>query len=199
MLYSFARVLLIPIFLLFYNYRVIGRENVPKDGAYIVCSNHVSAIDPIFVGISIPDRMYFMAKVELFRNKLLGALLRGLGAFPIKRGEADIKSIKTSLKLLNSGKVLALFPEGTRNKTDEVVAEPGIAMLAIKSKVPVVPVAIIGNYKFFRRTKIIIGEPIGLTEYHGKKLLNEEYLDISLDIMNKINKLKRDAAYENNS
>ncbi|HOE57488.1 MAG TPA: lysophospholipid acyltransferase family protein, partial [Bacillota bacterium] len=142
MLYSFARALLIPIFLFFYNYRVIGRENIPKDGAYIVCSNHVSAIDPIFVGISIPHRMYFMAKVELFKNKLIGALMHGLGVFPIKRGEADIKGIKTSLKILNRGKVLALFPEGTRNKTDEAIAEPGIAMIAIRSKTPVVPVAI---------------------------------------------------------
>lgn len=199
MLYSFARALLIPIFLFFYNYRIIGRDNVPADGAYIVCANHVSMIDPIFVGIALPHRMYFMAKAELFRNKLLGILLHGLGAFPIKRGEADIRSIKTSLKLLNSGKILALFPEGTRNKTDEVVAEPGIAMLAIKSKVPVIPAAIISSYKFFRRTKVIIGKPIELTDYYDRKLLNEDYHKISLEIMNKINELKKDMANENNS
>lgn len=199
MLYRIARALLIPIFLLFYNYRIIGRENIPRGVAYIVCSNHVSAIDPIFVGISIPNRMYFMAKVELFKNVLLRALLNGLGAFPIKRGEVDIKSIKTSLKLLKSGKVLALFPEGTRNRSDEVVAEPGIAMLAIKSKVPIIPIAIISSYKFFKRTSIIIGEPIVLTDYYDRKLLNDEYLEISLNIMKKINELKRDAIDENNS
>ncbi len=199
MLYSFARAILIPIFLFFYNYRVTGRENVPKEGAYIACANHVTMIDPIFVGISLPHRMYFMAKAELFKNVLLRALMNGLGAFPIKRGEADIKSIKTSLKLLGSGKVLALFPEGTRNKTAEVKAEPGIAMLAIKSKVPVLPVAIISSYKFFKRTKVIIGKPIELTEYYDKKLLNEDYLKISLDIMNNINELKRDKEDGNNS
>lgn len=199
MLYSFARALLIPIFLFFYNYRVIGRENIPKDGAYIVCSNHVSAIDPIFVGISIPHRMYFMAKVELFKNKLIGALMHRLGVFPIKRGEADIKGIKTSLKILNSGKVLALFPEGTRNKTDEAIAEPGIAMIAIRSKTPVVPVAIISSYKFFRRTRVVIGKPVELAEYYGKKLLNEEYIKISLGIMDKINELKRDEEDGDNS
>jgi 1-acyl-sn-glycerol-3-phosphate acyltransferase len=192
MLYSFARAILIPIFLFFYNYRVTGRENVPKQGAYIACANHVTAIDPIFVGISLPHRMYFMAKAELFINVFLRALMKGLGAFPIKRGEADIKSIKTSLKLLNGGKVLALFPEGTRNKTAEIKAEPGIAMLAIKSKVPVLPVAIMSSYKFFKRTKVIIGKPIDFTEYYNKKLLNEDYLKISLDIMNNINELKRD-------
>jgi 1-acyl-sn-glycerol-3-phosphate acyltransferase len=192
MLYSFARAILIPIFLFFYNYRVTGRENVPKQGAYIACANHVTAVDPIFVGISLPHRMYFMAKAELFKNVFLRALMKGLGAFPIKRGEADIKSIKTSLKLLNGGKVLALFPEGTRNKTAEIKAEPGIAMLAIKSKVPVLPVAIISSYKFFKKTRVIIGKPMELTEYYDKKLLNEDYLKISLDIMNNINELKRD-------
>jgi len=199
MLYSFARALLIPVFLLFYNYRVIGRENVPEGGAYITCANHLSAIDPIFVGISLPDRMYFMAKVELFRNRLLAALMHGLGAYPVKRGEADIKSIKTSLKLLSDGKVLGLFPEGTRFKAGEDAAEPGIAMLAIRAKVPVLPVAIVSSYKFFRRTRVIIGKPIELTEYYDKKLHNEDYLKISKDIMNSINKLKKDAADENNS
>ncbi|MEA4848763.1 MAG: lysophospholipid acyltransferase family protein, partial [Clostridiaceae bacterium] len=103
------------------------------------------------------------------------------------------------LKLLKSGNVLALFPEGTRNRSEELVAEPGIAMLAIKSKVPVVPVAIISSYRFFRRTRVIIGKPVELTEYYDRKLLNEEYLQISLDIMKKINELKRDTANEDNS
>jgi len=199
MLYSFARALLIPIFSLFYNYRVTGRENIPGDGAYIVCANHVTAIDPIFVGISLPKRMYFMAKAELFKNFFSRALMNALGAFPIKRGEADLRSIKTSLKLLGSGKVLGLFPEGTRNKTTELVAEPGIAMLAVKSKVPVLPVAIISSYKFFRRTRVVIGKPIELTEYFDKKLLNEDYLKISLDIMKTINELKRDTENGNNA
>ena len=198
MFYSFARAVLIPIFLFFYNYRVTGRENVPEGGAYIACANHLSAIDPIFVGISLPHRMFFMAKAELFRTRLIGALMRGLGAYPIKRGEADIKSIKTSLKLLGDGKVLGLFPEGTRFKASEAAAEPGIALLAIKSKVPMLPVAIVSNYKFFRRTRVIIGKPIELTEYYDKKLRNEDYVKISTDIMNTINELKKDAANENN-
>lgn len=199
MLYSIARAILIPIFLLFYNYRVIGLENVPKEGAYIACGNHVSAIDPIFVGIALPHRMYFMAKAELFKNKFMKALLHGLGVFPVKRGEADIRSIKTSLKLLSNGKILALFPEGTRNKTGEVVAEPGIAMLSIKSKVPVVPVAIISSYKFFKRTHIVIGKPIEYKEYQERKPSNEEYIKISLKIMNNIYELKRNIINENNS
>lgn len=197
MLYSFARAILIPVFLLFYNYRVTGRENVPREGAYIACANHMTLIDPIFVGISLPNRMYFMAKAELFRNVFLRTLMNGLGAFPVKRGEADLKSIKTSLKLLSGGKVLGIFPEGTRNKTNELTAEPGIAMLAIKSRVPVLPIAIISSYKFFKRTKVVIGKPIDLSEYYDKKLMNEDYLRISLDIMKNINELKRDTTNGN--
>lgn len=199
MFYSFARALLIPIFLLFYNYRVYGKENMPKSGPYIVCANHFSLVDPILVGISLPIRMHFMAKAELFKGKLLGTLLRGLGAFPVKRGEADIKSIKTSLKLLGEGDILGLFPEGTRNRTNEAVAEPGIAMLSIRSKVPVLPVAIISSYKLFRRTRVVVGKPIELSEYYEHKLHNEEYLKISMDVMNKINQLKKDNQYGNNS
>jgi 1-acyl-sn-glycerol-3-phosphate acyltransferase len=138
-----------------------------------------------------------MAKAELFRNKLLGILLSALGAFPIKRGEADIKGIKTSLKLLNSGKILSLFPEGTRNKTDELLAEPGIAMLAIRGKVPVLPIVIISSYKFFKKTSIIIGKPIDLSEYYGKKLNSEDYTQISIGIMSKIIKLKGNVKDEN--
>ncbi len=186
MFYRFARALLIPIFRILYNYKVTGLENMPKDGAYIVCSNHISAIDPILVGLAIPYRMYFMAKVELFSNRFVSALMRGLGVFPIKRGEPDIKGIKTALKILNNGEILALFPEGTRNRTGDIMAEPGIAMIAIRSKVPVVPVAIISSYKFFKKTDIVVGKPIELIEHYGKKLLNEEYIKISYGIMGKI-------------
>lgn len=199
MFYSFARALLIPIFLLFYNYRVYGRENMPKSGPYIVCANHYSLVDPILVGISLPQRMHFMAKAELFKGKLLGALMHGLGAFPIKRGEPDIKSIKTSLKLLSEGNIIGLFPEGTRNRTKAAVAEPGIAMLAVRAKVPVLPVAIISSYKFFRKTEVVIGKPMVLSEYYDQKLHNEDYLKISMDVMNTIIELKKENQYGNNS
>jgi len=190
--YAFAKAILRPFFFLAYNYRVTGRENMPENGAYIVCANHISALDPILIALALPNKMHFMAKAELFRNKLLAALLSWLGAFPIKRGEADIKSIKTSLKLLNEGKVLGLFPEGTRNKSDELMTEPGIAMLAIKAKVKVLPVAIISSYRFFRKSKIKIGKPIDLSEYYDMKLGSDEYTKISLGIMSRINELKKE-------
>lgn len=191
MLYQFAKLLLRPYFSLFYRIKVEGLENIPENGAYIVCANHYSAVDPIMIGVMLPHRISFMAKAELFKNKLLRFFLTNVGAFPIKRGEADIKSIKTSLKILSEGKVLSLFPEGTRNRSDEVRAEPGIAMLSIKAKVPVVPVAVISDYKFLHRSIIKVGKPLSLEGFYDQKLNSEDYTKVSIDIMKNIWELKR--------
>ncbi len=191
MLYQFAKLLLKPYFSLFYRIKVEGMENIPESGAYIVCANHYSAVDPFMIGVMLPHRIAFMAKAELFKNRILRFLLTNVGAFPIKRGEADIRSIKTSLKILSEGKVLSLFPEGTRNRSDEVRAEPGIAMLSIKAKVPVLPVAVISDYRFLHQSVIKIGKPINLTPYYEQRLHNEDYTRVSVDIMKNIWELKR--------
>lgn len=189
MLYTIAKILLKPFFFILYNIHVEGIDNIPKSEGYIVCGNHTKALDPILLGITLPDRIYFMAKHELFENRYLKALLNALGAYPIKRGEPDLKSIKTSLKLLQNNKNIGIFPEGTRNKTGELKAEPGIAMLAIKSRTTILPVSIKTNYKIFEKTRIIIGDVINLSDYFDKKLKNDDYINISLDIMKKIKEL----------
>lgn len=192
MLYKIAKGILRPIFRLLYNVQLEGAENLPKQGPLIICANHTSAIDPIILGISMPYRkIYSMAKAELFKNKLFGYLLGKLGVFPVKRGEADIRSIKTSLKVLKEGQIMGIFPEGTRNRTGEVKAEPGVAMIAVKARAKVLPVAIISNYKLFKKTKVKIGKAIELDEYFDQKLQNEDYHNISLDIMRKINQMSR--------
>jgi 1-acyl-sn-glycerol-3-phosphate acyltransferase len=187
------------IFKPLYRIKVFGLENVPDKGAYIICANHRNAIDPILIGSIYPHKVYCMAKAELFDNKFLAWFFGKIGTFPVKRGEPDMKSIKTSLKILSEGKILGLFPEGTRNKSDDIKAEPGIAMFAIKSKVPIVPVAIISDYKMFKKTKIVIGAPIDLAKYYDTKLQNEDYYSISYDIMIKINQIIKGEIYEINS
>ncbi|MEA4963950.1 lysophospholipid acyltransferase family protein [Lutispora sp.] len=189
MFYQIIKLLLKPLFNIFYVVRVEGLDNLPEENGYIVCGNHARVIDPILLGVNMPKKIYFMAKNELFKNKLVAFVLKGLGAFPVKRGEADLKSIKTSLKLLQTQQNIGIFPEGTRNTTGELKAEPGIAMLAIKSKRPIVPVAIKTDYKIFHRTDIVIGKAINLSEHFDTKLKNEDYKDISLEIMKKIKKL----------
>ncbi|SHI93887.1 lysophospholipid acyltransferase family protein [Lutispora thermophila] len=188
MLYNIAKFLLKPIFNILYAVKVDGMDNLPLDNGYIVCGNHAKAVDPILIAINLPSKINFMGKSELFSNKIIGYILSKLGAFPVKRGQPDLKSIKTSLKLLQEKQNIGIFPEGTRNRTDELIAEPGIAMLAIKSRSPIVPITIQTNYKFFNRTTINIGNTIFLDEYFDKKLKNEDYINISLDIMKKIKK-----------
>lgn len=191
MLYRIIKGILKPIFYVFYNIKVEGTENLPLTGPLVICANHTSAIDPIILAVSLPYQIYSMAKVELFKNKLFGWFLKNVGVFPVKRGEADIKSIKTSLKLLKENKIMGIFPEGTRNKTGEIKAEPGVAMIAIRAEAPVLPIAIVSEYKPFKKTVVKIGKTVPMDQYREQKLQNEDYQNISMDIMKYINEISR--------
>lgn len=192
MLYRIVRGILKPIFYLYYNIKVEGRENLPSKGPLIICANHYSTIDPVILAVTLPYIINSMAKAELFKYKLLGLFFKNIKVFPVKRGEADIKSIKNSLKMLRENGVLGMFPEGTRNKTGELKAEPGIAMLAIKGRAQVLPIAIISDYKVFNKTIVKIGKPVLLDRFYEQKLQNEDYHNISMDIMIYINQLSKD-------
>lgn len=180
--------------LIFFPRRVIGKNHIPKSGAFILASNHISNLDPPILGISTSRHLYYMAKVELFKNPVFGWWLKQLWAFPVKRGEGDIAALKYSLSVLKKGYPLLLFPEGTRrpNGHQELKPQPGAGFLVLKAKVPVVPVYIQGSdqvmppgSKFFKRSnvKIIIGEPIVIDQ----SLSNEE---ASMVILQRIYELK---------
>ena len=128
--------------------RIYGREHIPAQGGFIIASNHVSNLDPVVMGISAIRRINFMAKIELFQTQPLGFILKELGAFPVKRGEADLGALKEALKRLKKGAPVLIFLEGTRrigNAPSE--AQPGIGFLAVKSGVPVIPVFVSGTAK----------------------------------------------------
>ncbi len=174
---------------MFYNLEVEGRENISNSGAVIIASNHVSNLDPPAVGAAIKRNIYFMAKVDLFKNHILGTLLRRLGAFPIRRDIADRGAIRYSLEILKSGNALGIFPEGRRNQSDELgTPQLGTAMIAARSGAPVVPVAVMGTrtyekLKGKRRIKVVIGKPIRLSEKRANK---EELKQFSVEIMKEI-------------
>lgn len=158
------------IFSLVFRWQVIGREHIPKEGPVILCANHISLWDPPLLGSGIERQVFFMAKEELFRIPVLSFLITKFGAFPVKRGAGDRAAIRSTLKLLEEGKILGIFPEGTRSKTGEVGAGmPGVAMFALRSQAEVVPVAIIGPYRPFRPIKIVYGKPIDLTSLREAK------------------------------
>lgn len=172
-----------------------GLENIPRQGSFIIASNHVSNWDPIAVAVSIKRQISFIAKAELFTNALLGNLLTRVNAFPVKRGTADRKAIKQALEVLEQGKILGIFPEGQRKiGRMETKAHAGIAMLALKSHVPVIPVACIGtNHKIpwgWTRPLIVkVGKPICLEEYREQKINSSIMEEVSVKIMQEINTL----------
>ncbi|MBU5677508.1 1-acyl-sn-glycerol-3-phosphate acyltransferase [Alkaliphilus sp. MSJ-5] len=175
---------------LIYRVEIQGKENIPMEGKSIVCSNHFNLLDPVFIGTCLPRKINYMAKEELFSNKIFALILNKLGVFPVKRGGADISAIKTALKILKNEEVFGIFPEGTRSKTGEMLeAKPGLAMIAIKSQSSIIPVAIIGNYKPFSKIKIIIDKPIDFSDYYDQKISIEEYQQLSQSVLEHIKKL----------
>ena len=142
----------------------------------IVAPNHQSAWDTVLVPAFSKRVMYMMAKAELFENKIFGALLKGLKAFPVKRGKGDITAVKTAVSLLNQGQSICMFPEGTRNKGDKPMKfKTGAARIATTAKVPILPVAIVSDFKFRSKVKIIYGEPIYFDECYDKELKKEDF------------------------
>ena len=186
-LYSFAKAVVSAVFYPLYRIRVTGRENFPKDGGILLCANHIHALDPPVVGITSPRPVHFMAKEELFEAPILKGLIPKLNAFPVKRGMSDRKAMRTGLSLLREGKVVGLFPEGTRSqdgKLQEGLA--GAGFFALRGNADVMPCAVIGSYKPFRRLKVVYGEPIKMEPFRERKASAEEVTKV---IMAEIGKL----------
>lgn len=138
-----------------------GLDNFPAEGPYIIAANHIHALDPIIVAIVAPHHVSFMAKEEFIRSPLIGWLARKVGAFPVKRGEADIGAIRQALRVLKAGNVLGIFPEGTRSKTGEMQdGHTGVALLAARADVPIVPIALYGQYRLGNKFRVNVGEPV---------------------------------------
>ncbi|MBM7581339.1 1-acyl-sn-glycerol-3-phosphate acyltransferase [Caldicoprobacter guelmensis] len=183
--YKFARAIVRPLMFLLFRPRVEGLENFPMEGKTIVYSNHISLLDPVLIGCVLPRQVFFMAKMELFKIPVLRTIIRQLGAFPVKRGSADLSAIKHSLQVLNDGKVFGIFPEGTRSKTGFLQSfSHGIASIAHKSRAKVLPIAIVGQYRLFRPITVRIGRPLNFEDYFEQKS-NTELLERMADEMEK--------------
>lgn len=188
MFYKFIKWLFIIFFKFFYSVQVYGMENLPSRGPYIICSNHTSWFDPPLVGCLLSrNRVCFMAKDELFKIFIFGYIIKKLYAFPVKRNTADRGAIRNALQVLNEGDVLALFPEGTRVKTKELGSpHHGAALIALKSKKPVVPVFIKWPTRIFGPVKVGIGSLIYFEE--GGKIKSDVLGKVSSRIMEEIKK-----------
>lgn len=153
----------------------------------IIC-NHLTNVDAVYIFQYFYEKKFTLAKKELFENKIMGFFYRCVGGFPIARGKVDLSAIKTSLTHLKNGNKLVVFPEGTRNKENEDLqgVKNGSAMLALKAKVPILPLHIEKRAKIFRRNKIVVGKPFELAEFYDQKLSTETLDNASKIITQKL-------------
>ncbi len=148
--------------------KVSGTEHVPASGAVVIASNHLSNLDPFFVGSACPRQIHWMAKSELWKSRLLGRAVESLGAFPVRRGEADRESVRAGLDILDKGAVLGIFPEGHRQRSGRLgQPAPGVGLFSSRPGVVTVPVVITGTNRFsgpnrslFPRISVTFGPPI---------------------------------------
>jgi 1-acyl-sn-glycerol-3-phosphate acyltransferase len=170
----------------YFPFKAHQTKNIPRRGAFILASNHISNLDPVLLGICSVRRLEFMAKIELFKG-FMGFFLPKLGAFPIKRGESDFGALREALKRLKNGKVVLIFVEGTRRIGNEPTkAQAGVGFLAMKSGVPIVPVFVEGTDKVmapgtkgFKRGPVsaIFGQPFSVTDAPSYEEASQRILD----------------------
>ena len=164
------RTIIVKIFyIMFHTIRkteVVGKENVPKDGAAILCENHIHVLDSVSIVAHTKRMMYIIAKEELFKSKIGNWFFKKVGAFPVSRGTGDVEAIETANKHLQNGDLLLIFPEGTRHGLDKGLKfKKGAAYMALQNKAPVIPIGVVGEFKPFTKIKINIGKPIDISEY----------------------------------
>ncbi|MBN1529394.1 MAG: 1-acyl-sn-glycerol-3-phosphate acyltransferase [Thermoleophilaceae bacterium] len=174
-LYALVRVLLTPFLRIWFRLRVSGAEHVPAEGAAIVVANHKSFLDTFFLAIGTRRHLRYMAKAELFRGPA-GWLLPRLGAFPVRRGQADSDAMETAAAILGHGGLVAIFPEGTRVDEPDALGAPrhGAGHLALATGAPIVPAAVSGTAHLWlgplpkpRRVRVTFLEPVEASALAG--------------------------------
>ena len=172
---DFLRVLILPIFHVVRPFRFYGNKKV-KDGPCIYISNHYGLLDFVYPAATTWEGVHFVGKREIFDNWFLGAIARKAKAISVNRDGNDVRGLLDCFKCLKNGEKICIYPEGTRNKigVEMLPFHHGAAVIAIKSKTPIIPIVIYKKPKCFRCTHILVGDPIELSEYYGKKLSEEE-------------------------
>lgn len=176
--YRFARFLMRPGFRVLFGMRYRGAEHVPQTGPVLLAANHQSYLDPIVAGLFLSRVCHFMARDTLFDNAVLRWIICELNAFPVRRNQADITSIKECLRRLKDGHAVVLFPEGRRTDDGRIAPlQPGVIALARRSKAPIVPCAIEGAYEIWPRTRklprparvwVEYGPPLTAADFEGR-------------------------------
>jgi len=188
MFYRFARRVAIIFGRILYRFKVTGKEHVPQEGAVIICSNHIHGLDALALAMFCKRQIFYMGKKELFEGWFLGPILRKLEAFPVDRGAADLNAYRHTIQLLKDEKALGIFSQGTRTQDFDNV-KGGVAVFALKSNAPVVPVGIRGNYRPFSKMHINFGPPISMEKYQGRKIKSDLVDEVMAEIVDSVSTL----------
>ncbi|MFC2168188.1 lysophospholipid acyltransferase family protein [Acidobacteriota bacterium] len=194
------------LYKIFFRLQVIGRENIPLEGGFILASNHASFLDPPALAVASPRVLSFMALEGLFRIPLFGRFIASLNAIPVKSKSSDLKSLRQAISELSSGGVLNIFPEGIRSPNGEL-GKPlrGIGLLAVKADVPIVPAFIKGSNKALpvhsklirpKKIKVYFGRPFLPKEMSTQSSNKDLYQAIAARTMDEIKRLKEKSQNE---
>jgi len=181
--------------------RLVGANKIPRRGGLIIASNHIAGADPFLLGSTVPRELWFMAKKELFRPKFLGWCIAHLNAFPVDRFGFDLEVIKKSLAVLQEGKALIMFPEGTRSRDSSVgEGKIGVGMLARKAGVPIVPAYLENSRKAWwnfltgRRLKVFFGPIMTAELITSKENSKSGYREITDELTRRIKSIQIEAS-----
>ncbi|WP_101772926.1 lysophospholipid acyltransferase family protein [Peptostreptococcus faecalis] len=188
--YAVIRKILSIFFSIIYRIEILGSEKLPNEGKQIIIANHKHNFDPLLMIMAVKNRRIIpVAKQELFKIPIIKTILVKFEVIPIDRKNPGLSTVKNILKQIKTGRVLGIFPEGTRSEMDSFLpAKPGVALFAIKSKADIVPMSIISSYKPFSKVKIVIGDVIDMSEYNTRKVDKAEYEKIAQSLLNVVEK-----------
>ena len=179
------------ITIIIYRPKIIGAENVPKEGNAIICANHIHFWDSVVIIVMLKRKVNVLAKEELFKPKFNKWFAGVIGAYPVKRGTADLGAVKTSLKLMENKELLLVFPEGTRNGVAKgKKAKKGSVMIAATSESPIIPIGVQGTFKPFTKVTLNIGKPIDYSAYKNETKDKAKMDELAQELMTEIIKLR---------
>lgn len=192
--YGFLKKFMVAVTQILFPFKLVGAEKV-EDGACVLVGNHYRIWDIVHMACTTKEKVHFITKKELYKNKFLAHLCGIVEAIPVSRDGQDAKAVMTALRYLKNGEKISMFPEGTRNRTEEELLplKGGAAIFAIKAKVPVYPVMCPHKTRLFRRTKILVGDPIDLSAFYERRLTAEDYAAAEEVIREKMLETKRAA------
>lgn len=201
-MYKIARLFFAIIAKTLFRFVSYGRENMPEKSGILIATNHKSYLDPVIIGIGARRPVRYLARKTLFRNPIFARLISSVGAIPIQRDGFSREGMENAISIIKSGQVLALFPEGTRSPTEELLeGKPGVGMVALKSKAVIIPGFIKGSDKVLPRgakllgrgqISIKFGPAVNVDDLRQGEYTKEKYVEAVRRIMDAIGKLKEE-------